>query len=529
MLNLNEMNLKEKVGQLFMCGFYGHEPSEQIIKLINDYKIGGVIYFSRNIESTEQVFNLSNKLQSYSKTPLFIGIDQEGGIVARITEGVTNAPGNMAVAAGSTVKDAEKLALIVGEELRALGINMNYAPCIDVNNNPKNPVIGVRSYGEDPKRVADYGVASVKGYQTANVVPVVKHFPGHGDTDVDSHLGLPVVKHDMDRLERVELYPFKKAIENDADAVMVSHVAFTTVEDEKTPATLSKNVITGLLRNKLKFNGVVMTDCMEMKAVKDNFPMAEAAIRALEAGNDIVLISHTYELQKEAIEGVIKAVKEGRLSEQRINESVNRVLLLKEKRQLNIRETDWDKGSTKLGKKENMRFAEEISDNSITIVKNENKLIPLKIDRKTLIIWPTFEMLTEVEESVRKDATTLKTFLNESIKDLDEIRVSIAPTDEEINQIEKVLDKYEQIAVCSYNALTNKNQTELINRILIKNENIIVVSLRNPYDLINFKNINGYVIAYDNRPLSLKSVAKILLGVKKSRGNLPITLDYRNE
>lgn len=353
------MSLKEKVGQLFMCGFYGYEPSEEIIRLIVDYKIGGVIYFSRNIESTKQVFNLSNKLLDYSKIPLFIGIDQEGGIVARITEGVTNVPGNMAVAAGSTIKEAEKLAFIVGEELKALGINMNYAPCIDVNNNPKNPVIGVRSYGEDPVKVAGYGIASVRGYQKADVISVVKHFPGHGDTDVDSHLGLPVVRHNMDRLERIELYPFKKAIENDVDAVMVSHVAFTTIEDEKTPATLSRKVITGLLRDKLRFNGVVITDCMEMKAVKDNFSMAEAAIRALEAGNDIILISHTYELQKEAIEGVIKAVEEGRLSEERINESLNRILLLKDKRKLTHREKDWEKASMKLRKEENIKFAEE--------------------------------------------------------------------------------------------------------------------------------------------------------------------------
>lgn len=171
-----------------------------------------------------------------------------------------------------------------------------------------------------------------------------------------------------------------------------------------------------------------------------------------------------------------------------------------------------------------LKKAEEICDNSITIVKNENRIIPLKVNKKTLIIWPVFEVLTEVEESVRKDEVTLKTFLKESIKDLDEIKVSINPKDDEIYHVEKAIDQYEQIVICSYNALVSKTQTELINEILKKNKNTVVVSLRNPYDLLNFKNINAYIIAYDNRPMSLKSVSKILLGIKKGKGKLPITL-----
>jgi beta-N-acetylhexosaminidase len=247
------MSLEEKVGQLFQIGFSTPAVSDQIKDMIENYHVGGVIYFSRNLENSAQTAELSNKLQqlalnSGAELPLFISADQEGGTVTRL-KGATHFPGNMALGAASDQDLTEEVAAATAVELKNLGINVNLAPVLDVNNNPANPVIGVRSFGEDPELVAELGAAYIKGLQSEGVTATAKHFPGHGDTDTDSHLDLPIINHQRSRLDRVELYPFKKAIEVGVDSIMTAHVYFPAIEKEDgIPATLSKSVLTDLLR-----------------------------------------------------------------------------------------------------------------------------------------------------------------------------------------------------------------------------------------------------------------------------------------
>ncbi|WP_052092271.1 beta-N-acetylhexosaminidase [Paenibacillus sp. FSL H7-0357] len=332
-----EMSLSDKIGQMLMCGFEGTAvPDDGIRELVAKGGIGGVIYFARNVETPEQVARMTAELQRAAaeggKAPLWISIDQEGGMVARITEGVALMPGGMAIAAAGSVEDAYRAALISGRELSAMGINLNYAPVLDVNNNARNPVIGVRSFGESPEKVADYGAATIRGFQDAGVAATAKHFPGHGDTDVDSHLDLPTVRHDRARMDSVELVPFRRAIAEGVDAMMSAHIYFPALEQEKLPVTLSKAVLTGLLREELGFGGIIMTDCMEMNAIAEHYGTVEASVLAIEAGADIVLISHRADRQLAAIEAILHAVAEGRISETRIDDSVRRLLALKVKR-----------------------------------------------------------------------------------------------------------------------------------------------------------------------------------------------------
>src|SRR5205807_255050 len=261
------MTLEEQIGQLLMVGFWGDRPSQEIIDLIQRHHIGNVLLFSRNIRDTRQVFELTRSLQTIAREagqryPLLVAIDQENGLVQRLGEAVTLFPGNMALGAIGSEQIAYDIALATGRELKALGINMNLAPVVDVNNNPANPVIGVRSFGEDPHRVARLSAATVKGYRAAGIITSLKHFPGHGDTAVDSHLALPIIPYTMERLEAVELVPFKSGIEAGADSVMIAHLYLPSLmQDEMVPSTVSPAVVTELLRKKLGFDGLIISDC----------------------------------------------------------------------------------------------------------------------------------------------------------------------------------------------------------------------------------------------------------------------------
>ncbi len=334
---LKNMSLAEKVGQLFQVGFHSKTIDKEIEDLIENYHIGGVIYFSRNIENLEQTASLSKNLQELAlkngaAIPLFISVDQEGGKVRRIKD-LTYFPANIEIGATGDKELSRKIAVSTAKELKKLGINVNLAPVLDVNNNPVNPVIGERSFGADPELVAEMGLAYIEGLQSQGIIATAKHFPGHGDTEVDSHFDLPVINHARERLDQVELYPFKKAIEVGVDTIMVGHIHFSALEPETAiPATLSKAVLNDLLREELNFEGVIITDDMEMGAIKNSFGIVEGTVKTIEAGSDIVLISHSYAKQKQAIEALIKAVENGRISEKRIEESLRRIIKLKGKR-----------------------------------------------------------------------------------------------------------------------------------------------------------------------------------------------------
>lgn len=307
------MSLEEKIGQMLMPDFRNWkkkgessakgltEMNDEVAGIIEKYRLGGVILFAENVTGTEQTVRLTDGLQQASPDiPLFITIDQEGGIVTRLESG-TNLAGNMAVGASRSGKNAFRSGKIIGKELSSLGINVNFSPVLDVNNNPDNPVIGVRSFSSKPELTSKLGIQMMKGLQDEQMIATAKHFPGHGDTAVDSHYGLPLVPHNEKRLRSVELAPFQKAIDAGIDMIMTAHVQFpafddTTYKSKKdgedimVPATLSKKVMTDLLRKDLSFKGVVVTDALNMKAISDNFGQEEAVVMAVKAGVDIALM-----------------------------------------------------------------------------------------------------------------------------------------------------------------------------------------------------------------------------------------------
>lgn len=334
---LDSMSLEEKIGQMVMVGFEGPELTPSDEEFIGRYEIGNVIFLGRNIVDLAQAESLTHRLQEIAsrrrhRVGFLLSIDQEGGVVARLTKGTTVLPGNMALGAIGSEEWASKASEVTADEMMALGFNMNLAPVLDINNNPDNPGIGVRSFGEDVSLVTRLGVASIEACQSLGVVATAKHFPGKGDVTVDSHLDLPTVAHSRERLENFEFAPFDAAIRAGVGAVMTAHVFFPAVEPEPDlPATLSRNVLTGLLREELGFEGVLITDDLFMGAIVKRYSIGEAAVRALVAGADIALLCHGRAEQAAAIEAILDAARVGKISRERVDESVGRILRLKDR------------------------------------------------------------------------------------------------------------------------------------------------------------------------------------------------------
>jgi beta-N-acetylhexosaminidase len=324
----------DDVGQLLMGGFEGLKPPVELLERVRAGRLGGVVLFGRNVQDPDQVRRLTDALQNAAaqggKPPLLIAIDHEGGLVQRLRHGVTALPSQMAVAATEDPDLARRLYGQAARELNALGINLNFAPVLDVNNNPRNPVIGIRSFGTDPEQVAHFGTLAFQAWLEGGVIPCGKHFPGHGDTAEDSHLTLPVVGHDRARLDAVELLPFRRVIAAGIPMLMTAHVRFPAVEPTGLPATLSPRVLTDLVRRELGFDGVVITDCLEMQAIQGTVGTVRGAVMAVAAGADLCLISHTPALYDQAYEALGKAVDAGDIAPARQIEAARRVARLKD-------------------------------------------------------------------------------------------------------------------------------------------------------------------------------------------------------
>ncbi|MFB0844055.1 beta-N-acetylhexosaminidase [Paenibacillus oleatilyticus] len=525
MMELAGMTLEDKVGQLIQAGFHSLEPDEHILDLIERRRIGGVILFARNVQSTAQVAALTGKLQEAAQragtAPLWISIDQEGGMVARITEGVALMPGAMVIAAGGSEEAAYEAALVAGRELRALGVNMNFAPDLDINNNPANPVIGVRSFGEAPEAVAEYGAASIRGFQEAGVSATAKHFPGHGDTTTDSHLDLPTIPHSRERIEAVELVPFRRAVAAGVDAVMSSHIVFPAFEPEWLPATLSRRVLTGLLREELGFDGVIVTDCMEMQAIAAHYGTVQAAVMAVEAGADIVLISHSRELQEGALDALLEAVRSGRISEERIDASVRRLLALKRKRLASGTESH-EAALRLVGCEVHRQTARRISETSVTLVKDEERLLPLR-RVPTLVIHTSAVATSIADEAVDMPHTLGKALAAQGLDVIERI-IPVSPDGEALQALLTQAKPFGQVVVGTYNASFYPGQVRLIEALQSLGKRPVVVALRNPYDLREFPDVSTYAAVYESRPLALDSAAKGLTGAIPMRGRLPVTV-----
>lgn len=521
-----DLTLEQKVGQMFICGFNALTPNEHARVLIEQHQIGGICYFRRNVETLPQLAELSEALQRMAaekqSIPLLISIDQEGGMVARIDhDGISRIPGNMALGASGSVEDCYEVGRIGARELRSLGVNMNFAPCLDVNNNPRNPVIGVRSFGEDPEAVAALGAASIRGYQEEGVSATAKHFPGHGDTSVDSHLGRASVPHDRERLNRVELYPFIQAIKHGVDAIMTAHVSFPAIEPSDLPATLSRAVLTGLLREELGFEGLIVTDCLEMHAISKEYGIPEGAIRAIQAGADCVLVSHTLSEQTAAITAVIEAVRSGRIPMAQIDAAVGRILALKERNAKLAAELPVQPVARVSEETKQLLF--DIAGRGITLVKDEGQL-PLQAEEPVAVIWPELLKATQVDEAWSKSYTLGNALRSRGVQ-ADDVRVGTNMTDEEVEHALQAVSGYTQIVVATYTSESRlpEGQKKLVERLsALEGVTLIVVATRNPYDLIDLPPVPAYLCTYENTPYYMQAAADVLLGKLKPGGRLPV-------
>ncbi len=330
---LAEMSLEEKIGQMMFAGISGTEMSDSTRDLINNYQVGGLIFYKNNIASTSQIVTLQNEIRTANagnKLPLLLGVDQEGGRISRLPNEVRNLPTSLAIGTVNNPAYSYEIGTLLGKEVKAFGFNLNFAPVLDVNSNPNNPVIGDRSFGNNAEIVSRLGIETMKGMMDEDVIPVVKHFPGHGDTSVDSHLELPTVNKSLAELEKLELIPFKKAVENGADVVMAAHILLPKIDPDY-PTSMSKVVLTDMLREQLGFNEVIITDDMTMGAIAENYSIDQAAVQSVKAGSDIILVAHGESNIAATIAALKAAVENGEIKEERINESVARIIRLKKK------------------------------------------------------------------------------------------------------------------------------------------------------------------------------------------------------
>jgi beta-N-acetylhexosaminidase len=525
------MSLGEKVGQLFTVYFEGPEVSEDLKTMIADYHIGGVIYYSvsGNVESPAQVAALSGEIQKEAaKTPrgvgLFVSVDQEGGPVARLRRGVTLFPSNMAVAATGNPENARRMARIMARELSALGVNVNFAPVADVNVNPRNPIIGVRSFGQDPARVAAFTVAAVRGYAEANMLCTPKHFPGHGDTAVDSHLGLPVVTHDAATFSGTDLPPFQAAIKAGTRAVMTAHVELPAVDPENRPSTLSPKVLVGLLREKMGFDGLIFTDSLGMGAMANTVGTVEAAAKALAAGADVLLFGadkgHTPAQQRKAHARIVAAVRAGEIPMARLDEAVRRILA--EKKRLGIvsaaaipaPETDPTRLAARLATPVHLREAETIARRSLTLLRDVKKTLPLKTPRNLLVVRP------------RRGAPDVDGPAEAALAAWPGAEVMPVAADPDAGETADVLaraDAAQAVVLLVSGAATRPGQAELARRLAAAHPGkVVLAAVGAPYDAALFPDAPCLVATYGDVPVSLAALGLALRGDIPFPGKCPV-------
>ncbi|GAA2284781.1 glycoside hydrolase family 3 protein [Actinomadura luteofluorescens] len=474
-----KMSVAEKVGQLFVPTFSSRADA---LTKIRKYRVGGLIYFPGNIGTPARTAAQSNALQKASKIPLLLGVDEEQGIVSR-TPFVTTFPGNMALGATRSPADARAAARVTGAELRAVGINLDYAPDADVNVNPRNPVIGLRSFGSEPSLASTLVRGAIGGFQEAGVAAAAKHFPGHGDTATDSHTGLPVIRHSPRTWELLDAPPFRAAIAADVDMIMTAHIVVPELDGSGDPSTLSKKVLTGLLRGRLGYQGVITTDSLEMAGVREKYGDAGVPVRAINAGADQLLMPPDL---PRAYGAVMKAVETGKITRKRLDESVTRILRLKQRRGLFQRTAvDPAKAAAAVGTAANKAVARGVAEHAVTLVRNDGGLLPLK-GKKVAVSGPSADRL---QAALRRQGVTV-----------------VAPGSADVM------------------VLTTLNAgAATASRIrALGPKPVVVAALGRPYDLDSAGGAKAALATYSSSRVSVEALARVLGGAVKPTGRLPV-------
>ena len=520
------MDTEALIGQKLLLAFPGKELTPEISAAIKKYRPAGLTFFrSLNIDNPAQVRRLTESLQRLARSldlpPLLIATDQEGGQLMAIGEGIKPLPGNMALGATGSMELARKAGEVLGRELAAMGVNVNYAPSCDVNINPQNPVIGIRSFGEDPAAVAGLASAMIEGIQSQSVAATAKHFPGHGDTAGDSHHGLPSVPHTLERLQAVEFPPFQAAIAADAKLMMTAHLALPALDGPGAPpATLSRRILHGLLREELGFKGVIITDAMDMGAIHQGEALGEDAVRAAAAGADLLLLTSNPVDQRRVYDSLLDAVQRGGLDSQAIITSAERILSLK-----HWLENHPQPDLSVVGCAAHQAVADEIAERSITLVRDDATLLPLRLKsgQRMVAILPKPVDLTPADTSSYV-TPQLGAALRQYHPNVDEFTLSYAPETDEIAALLERLREYDMLIIGTLNAYASPNQAEFVRQALKLGIPSVVVALRQPYDLTVFSEATTYVCTYSILEPSMRALAKALFGKIEFKGKLPVSI-----
>lgn len=532
---LQQLTLEEKVGQLFWFGLEGESLTPQTESLIKEGKVGGFIFFARQGSDPVQLRRLTEQMQALTYAHgrpypgLIIAVDQEGGLVERWTAPFTSWPGAMAIGATGSPEYAEQVYAAIAQELAAVGLNLNLAPDADVNINPLNPVIGIRSFGEDPERVGRLVTAAVRGAQSENVAAAAKHFPGHGDTTTDSHLALPTVDHPWERLDQVELVPFRRAIAADVDVIMSSHITFPAVEPDGLPATLSPRVLQGLLKDQMGFQGVVVTDAIDtMAAITDHWGLEESLIMAVNAGADALLITESYDQQPALYQAVLTAVQDGRISSERLDDAVRRHLKVKARRGLlpaedaapptPAAESDILAG---LNSEAHRQLAYQVGTDALTLVRNRHLPLQLAEDELVLAVAPAG---SELEAQGQGALTALGAGLKEQHAKVAEVVLDRRPTEEQMAEARTLAKDAAAIIYAAYNPGDYAGHQKLIRELLTTGKPVVVVGAGEPYDLLSLPEIETYLAAYGYRAPNLYGVGALVFGKAPAKGRLPVSI-----
>lgn len=515
-----QTTLAERAGELLLFGFEG--TTERDIPLDLIARTSGVILFRRNILDVHQVRALTDAIRNLGSAggaaPL-IAIDQEGGSVSRLAQIGTTTPSAMALGAVRDPAAAESMYRLIGHELAALGCSVDLAPVADVNSNPANPVIGLRAFGDDPHAVGLFVRAAIRGLHGAGIAATAKHFPGHGDTTIDSHFGLPSIAHDLERVRSVEFAPFEAAIRENVDLIMTAHVVFPAIDSEK-PATLSRRLLTGLLREELGFDGVVLTDCMEMEAIAAHHTPEDAAVEAVAAGADLVLFSHTPDKARGACEALSQAVASGRLSEEAVGRSLARIDRLRR------RSVTTPPALETVGSAAHQAAALAVARRAVTVIRDSKDVIPLRLGKadRLLVVEFSGAQASGVEDGAGKPHALLAPWLASSGARIHEQIRSLDPSGHEYKQLLMASGTAAAVVTLLSRASQHPLQARAVADLAMLGKRTIAVAGREPYDASVLPPELAVIASFGEDPHAMQAAAEVILGTTLAQGKLPVSV-----
>ncbi len=523
---IRQLTLEQKVGQMLIAGFPGTTLAPEVAHVVQHCHLGGVMLWEANVESPAQTAALTAGLRRLSAgdagLPLFVCLDQEGGAVSRLDDPATIMPSAMALGATRSLDHVRAWARALGAEMRALGINADFAPVLDVNSEPANPVIGVRSFGDSPSLVAEMGVASIEALHEAGIMATAKHFPGHGGTTADSHLDLPVIRRSRELLRAVDLPPFQAAIARGVDMVMTAHAVYPALASDHLPATMSGEILTDLLRNKMGFQGLIVTDALVMSAIAERYTLVEAAAQSIQAGADLALVLTTLDEQVQVFEELLQAARRGEISETRIDASVSRILAAKARLAFTPTVDGLDFAAWPI--EEHRRVARDIARDSVTLVKNEAGLLPLRLQRGERLGVIEFggARFSPVEDPVCENGW-LRRLFNGRHANL--CYLCLDPTLKGCEaEMGSIVADCDVLVVVTRNANIIRQQSNLVRRIVESGKPTVVAAVRGPYDVMSFPAVGSYVVSYGDAPASLEALVGVLFGDCPPKGRLPVAI-----